>query len=109
MAVNAPLFPTPTEVEASTPATRDRAIDIIRIVSLVGVVVGHTIMAVSTLRDDVFVWQPPRGAATPRYRPHPDPRVGGRRCRTHQHGRERSARPRLCVTTCSPRRWCSRH
>src|ERR1700694_930959 len=56
MAVNAPLFPTPTEVEASTPATRDRAIDIIRIVSLVGVVVGHTIMAVSTLRDDVFVW-----------------------------------------------------
>jgi hypothetical protein len=56
MAVNAPLFPTPTEVEASTPATRDRAIDVIRIVSLVGVVVGHTIMAVSTLRDDVFVW-----------------------------------------------------
>src|ERR1700682_5070693 len=56
MAVNAPLFPTPTEVEASTPAARDRAIDIIRIVSLVGVVVGHTIMAVSTLRDDVFIW-----------------------------------------------------
>jgi hypothetical protein len=55
MAVAA-LFPTPAEVEASTPATRDRAIDVIRIVSLVGVVVGHTIMATSTLRDDVFIW-----------------------------------------------------
>ena len=52
----APLFPSPAEVEASTPATRDRAIDIIRIVSLVGVVVGHTIMATSTLRDGVFIW-----------------------------------------------------
>ena len=51
-----PLFPSPAEVEASTPATRDRAIDIIRIVSLVGVVVGHTIMATSTLRDGVFIW-----------------------------------------------------
>jgi uncharacterized membrane protein YcfT len=39
------LFPSPAEVEASTPATRDRAIDLIRIVSLVGVVLGHTIMA----------------------------------------------------------------
>ncbi len=52
----AALFPSPTEVEASTPVTRDRAIDVIRIVSLVGVVVGHTIMATSTLRDDVFIW-----------------------------------------------------
>src|SRR3984893_7382926 len=51
-----PLFPSPAEVEASTPATRDRAIDIIRIVSLVGVVVVHTIMATSTLRDGVFIW-----------------------------------------------------
>src|ERR1700737_358860 len=51
-----PLFPSPAEVEASTPAARDRAIDIIRIVSLVGVVVGHTIMATSTLRDRVFIW-----------------------------------------------------
>jgi hypothetical protein len=50
------LFPTPTEVEASTPATRDRAIDVVRIVSLVGVVLGHTIMATSALRDDVFIW-----------------------------------------------------
>src|SRR5919204_580703 len=49
-------FPSPAEVEASTPATRDRAIDVIRIVSLVAVVVGHTIMATSTLRDGVFIW-----------------------------------------------------
>ncbi len=52
----AALFPSPAEVEANTPATRDRAIDVIRIVSLVAVVVGHTIMATSTLRDDVFIW-----------------------------------------------------
>lgn len=52
----ATLFPSPAEVEANTPATRDRAIDVIRIVSLVGVVVGHTIMATSTLRDGVFIW-----------------------------------------------------
>src|SRR6476659_9215975 len=50
------LFPTPAEVEANTPATRDRAIDVIRIVSLVGVVTGHTVMATSTIRDDVFIW-----------------------------------------------------
>lgn len=53
---NAALFPTPAEVQAGTPATRDRAIDVVRIVSLVGVVLGHTIMATSTLRDDVFIW-----------------------------------------------------
>jgi hypothetical protein len=52
----ATLFPSPAEVEASTPATRDRAIDVIRIVSLVGVVVGHTLMATSTMRDGVFIW-----------------------------------------------------
>jgi hypothetical protein len=50
------LFPTPCEVEANTPATRDRAVDVIRIGSLAGVVVGHTIMATSTLRDGVFIW-----------------------------------------------------
>src|SRR3954471_22120136 len=50
------LFPSPAEVEAKTPATRDRAIDVIRIVSLVGVVVGHTIMATSIIRDDVLIW-----------------------------------------------------
>jgi fucose 4-O-acetylase-like acetyltransferase len=52
----AALFPSPAEVEAGTPATRDRAIDVIRIVSLVGVVIGHTVMATSTLRDGVFIW-----------------------------------------------------
>jgi hypothetical protein len=50
------LFPTPAEVEARTPQDRDRAIDVIRICALVGVVAGHTIMATSTLRDDVFLW-----------------------------------------------------
>jgi acyltransferase-like protein len=50
------LFPSPAEVEANTPANRDRAIDVIRIVSLVGVVVGHTVMATSIIRDDVFFW-----------------------------------------------------
>ncbi|MBN3455888.1 acyltransferase [Mycolicibacterium sp.] len=55
-APKAALFPTPAEVEAQTPAGRDRAIDVIRIVSLVGVVFGHTIMATSTIRDDVFIW-----------------------------------------------------
>jgi hypothetical protein len=52
----AALVPTPAEVEANTPATRDRAIDVIRIVSLLGVVIGHTVMATSTIRDDVFIW-----------------------------------------------------
>lgn len=52
----ASLFPSPAEVEAATPAGRDRAIDVIRIVSLVGVVFGHTVMATSTIRDDVFIW-----------------------------------------------------
>ena len=52
----AALFPSPAEAEANTPSTRDRAIDVIRIVSLVGVVVGHTIMATSIIRDDVFIW-----------------------------------------------------
>lgn len=50
------VFSTPAEVEVGVPATRDRAIDVIRIVSLVGVVVGHTIMATSAIRDDVFIW-----------------------------------------------------
>jgi fucose 4-O-acetylase-like acetyltransferase len=52
----AALFRRPAEIEAGTPATRDRAIDVIRIVSLVAVVVGHTIMATSRLRDGVFIW-----------------------------------------------------
>ena len=56
MTIVASMFGTPAEVEANTPATRDRAIDVIRIVSLVVVVLGHTLMATSTLRDDVFIW-----------------------------------------------------
>ncbi|MBV9512692.1 MAG: acyltransferase, partial [Mycobacteriaceae bacterium] len=50
------LFPSPAEIAAQTPSGRDRAIDVIRIVSLVAVVLGHTIMAVSTIRNGVFVW-----------------------------------------------------
>lgn len=50
------LFPSPAEIEAQTPADRDRAIDVIRIISLIGVVFGHTVMATSTIRDDVFIW-----------------------------------------------------
>ncbi|ODR07851.1 acyltransferase [Mycolicibacillus koreensis] len=49
-------FPSPAEVAAQTPADRDRVIDVIRIVALVGVVAGHTIMATSVIRDGVFVW-----------------------------------------------------
>ncbi|MEH3143465.1 MAG: acyltransferase [Mycobacterium kyogaense] len=49
-------LPRPDEVEAATPAERDRAIDVIRITALLGVVVGHTVMATSTIRDGVFVW-----------------------------------------------------
>ncbi|KWX69102.1 acyltransferase [Mycobacterium sp. NAZ190054] len=52
----ATLFPRPAEVEAATPADRDRAVDVIRITALVAVVVGHTVMATSIIRDDVFVW-----------------------------------------------------
>ena len=49
-------FPTPAELADRTPADRDRAIDVIRIVSLLGVVVGHTVMAISIIRSDVLVW-----------------------------------------------------
>lgn len=55
-ATQAGLFPSPAQIEAQTPIDRDRAIDVIRIMSLVGVVFGHTIMATSTIRDDVFIW-----------------------------------------------------
>lgn len=50
------LFPTPDEVAGQTPPDRDRAIDVIRIGALLGVVLGHTVMATSTLRDGVFIW-----------------------------------------------------
>ncbi|WP_237572176.1 acyltransferase family protein [Mycolicibacterium lacusdiani] len=49
-------FPTAIEVEQRTPPDRDRAIDVIRIVALVGVVAGHTVMATSAIVDGVFIW-----------------------------------------------------
>jgi fucose 4-O-acetylase-like acetyltransferase len=49
-------FPTAAEIEACTPADRDRAIDVIRIVALLGVVAGHTVMATSIITDGVFHW-----------------------------------------------------
>jgi hypothetical protein len=49
-------FPTPAEIAAQTPPHRDRATDVLRIGSLVGVVLGHTVMATSMIRDDVFWW-----------------------------------------------------
>ncbi|OBJ45486.1 acyltransferase [Mycolicibacterium mucogenicum] len=50
------VFPSAAEIAQRTPADRDRAIDVIRIVSLVGVVAGHTIMATSIIDDAVFRW-----------------------------------------------------
>lgn len=49
-------FPSPDELAVRTPADRDRAIDVIRITALVGVVVGHTVMATSVIRNDVLIW-----------------------------------------------------
>jgi hypothetical protein len=49
-------FPSAADIEASTPADRDRAIDVIRVVSLVGVVAGHAVMATSIIADGVFIW-----------------------------------------------------
>jgi hypothetical protein len=49
-------FPTAIDIEQGTPADRDRAIDVIRIVALVGVVAGHAVMATSVIVDGVFVW-----------------------------------------------------
>ena len=49
-------FPSPAELADRTPADRDRAIDVIRIISLIGVVVGHTVMAISVIRNHVLIW-----------------------------------------------------
>ncbi|OBK89218.1 acyltransferase [Mycolicibacter heraklionensis] len=49
-------FPNPTELAAATPAGRDRALDVMRITALLGVVVGHTVMATSTIRNGVLIW-----------------------------------------------------
>lgn len=49
-------IPSPAELAARTPADRDRALDVIRIVSLVGVVAGHTMMAISIIANHVLIW-----------------------------------------------------
>jgi surface polysaccharide O-acyltransferase-like enzyme len=49
-------FPGPAELAARTPVDRDRAVDVIRITALVGVVVGHTVMAISIISDRVLIW-----------------------------------------------------
>jgi hypothetical protein len=50
-------FSSPAELAARTPADRDRVIDVIRITSLVGVVLGHTVMAISVIRNHVLIWE----------------------------------------------------
>lgn len=54
--MTARAFPTAAQIEALTPVDRDRALDVIRIVSLVGVVFGHTVMATSIIDHGVFRW-----------------------------------------------------
>lgn len=49
-------FPSPAELDARTPSDRDRAIDVIRITALIGVVIGHTVMAISIIRGGVLIW-----------------------------------------------------
>lgn len=49
-------FPGVAEVAARTPADRDRVLDVIRITSLVGVVLGHTVMAISIIDHHVLIW-----------------------------------------------------
>lgn len=49
-------FPDAAQIAARTPADRDRVLDVIRIVSLIGVVLGHTVMAVSTIDNHVLLW-----------------------------------------------------
>jgi fucose 4-O-acetylase-like acetyltransferase len=49
-------FPSPADLNIATPADRDRAIDVIRITGLLGVVFGHTVMAISVIRNGVFIW-----------------------------------------------------
>ena len=49
--------PGPAELAERTSPDRDRAIDVIRIAALVGVVIGHTVMATSIIRDEVLMWE----------------------------------------------------
>ncbi|CDQ45758.1 acyltransferase family protein [Mycolicibacterium neoaurum] len=50
-------FPSVDDIAAATSPGRDRALDVIRITALLGVIAGHTVMATSIIRDDVFVWE----------------------------------------------------
>ncbi len=49
-------FPDVTEIAARTPADRDRVLDVIRIASLISVVLGHAVMAISIIQDHVLIW-----------------------------------------------------
>jgi len=49
-------FPDVAEIAARTPTDRDRVLDVIRITSLIGVVLGHTVMAVSMIDNHVLLW-----------------------------------------------------
>ncbi len=49
-------FPDVAEIAARTPADRDRVLDVIRITSLIGVVLGHTVMAISIIDNHVLIW-----------------------------------------------------
>lgn len=48
--------PGPAELAAATPVGRDRALDVMRIAALLGVVVGHTVMATSVISGGVLIW-----------------------------------------------------
>jgi Acyltransferase family len=50
-------FPSPSELAARTPDDRDRVLDVIRIVALIGVIAGHTLMAISIIRNHVLIWE----------------------------------------------------
>lgn len=49
-------FPNAAEVAALTPADRDRALDVIRIVALIVVMVGHTLVSTSMICDHGLIW-----------------------------------------------------
>ncbi len=57
-------FPSSADVTARTRVDRDRVIDVIRIVSLLDVVIGHTVMATSMIRDHVLIWDNLLNAST---------------------------------------------
>ncbi len=51
--------PTAAEIHARTPATRNRYVDFLRVLSLLAVVVGHWLMAAVVIRDGELVIGPP--------------------------------------------------